>query len=284
LNISDSNNMFIDGGEGIAAIRHCNNRDYWVLCKGKNDTLYRLLVSTNRQVLYRGYYLCKETTAQTGIVFSPNGKFISIGRGLYSFNRNTGKIKILHFDSALLSRIDADGVNSAAFSNNNKVLYRSYIDLNANKRYVFQYDLENSNSTLGRKNINELEYDIRTLQNAPDGKILLSASSMPYVSEIRNPNTVNIQNHNNCQFNEVSIMLSENGIGGTCGLDLPNFPNTSLVEKEALGFIAIQKNCNEVEFISNQTCGHTIFGSLEPATQAIESNLAILTPYQELIQ
>ncbi|MDP2176800.1 MAG: zinc-dependent metalloprotease [Bacteroidota bacterium] len=258
INLKDNSGNFIDGGDGIAAVRHCNGNDYWVLIKGKLDTLYKFKVSNNRQIIYEGFSLIEETDVHVQIVFSPNGKYINIGRYLYSFNRQNGQVKILHKDLTLNALGKTNGVNGAVFSNNSKLLYRSYIEKISQSEFytpIFQYDIESGESNMGRKNINTGNKLIRYMQNGPDKKIYLTAPDLNFLSIINNPDAIVSNNLNNIDFIEEGPTLSENGIGGICQVDLPNFPNTSLVEKEALSFIAIQKNCNEVEFISNQTCG-----------------------------
>jgi hypothetical protein len=186
LKIRDSSNRLIPGDEAITALRHCNGNDYWVLCKGALDTIYILKVSNNRKVEFINHFKSQETDYHTNIVFSPNGKFFSYGRHLYSFNRSNGKIKILHFDSSLKAKTNTNGINTAIFSNNSKLLYRSYLETGVTEISlpIFQYDLESSSPNLGRKNINLGNRYNRYMQNAPDGKIYLTMPDFPYLSTI----------------------------------------------------------------------------------------------------
>ena len=257
LNIRDSTGQLIDGQEGIAAVRHCNGRDYWVLCKGNLDTIYRLLVTTGRSVIYKGFFKGGEITSQNMIVFSPNGKFFTLGRYLFSFNRSTGAINLLHFDSKLNAEDQSDGVYGAAFSPKSKILYRSYLQLTVsgpNFTPIYQYDLESSDSFLGRKDINADFWDIRSLQNTPDGRIFLSATGMPFVSELATANNLNFGSTNNCGYKEIAVNVSEKGIGGYSGIDLPNFPISGIADEDPLDFMVVIDSCKSIRLTSNRTC------------------------------
>jgi hypothetical protein len=240
--------------EATTAIRHCNGSDYWLLCRGDKDTVYTIKVSNNYHFTCTGYFLSNEFHGQTQINPSPNGKFLSIGYSLFSFNRSNGKVQFIHRDNEAYTKGLAPW--GSCFSNNNQFLYRSFIisENNVNNAYLYQYNLESGDANKSRQLVTK-DYSLKNLQNGPDRKLYLSADNTPFISVINHPNK-NLTNENNaCDYQYEGPKLSENGIGGTCGLDLPNFPNTSLADKESLSFMAIQKNCNEVEFISNQTCG-----------------------------
>lgn len=257
ISIRDSLGRHIDGGEAVTAIRHCNNKDFWVLCKGQQDTIYRLLATTNNVILYKGFFKCGEFYSQCQINPSPNGKLISIGRKVYTFNRNTGAVKLHFLDTMLFSYGETWG---AAFSNNSRVLYRSAPAGKVNgipKQVVYQYDLESSDILKSRKYFAD-NFGYRNLQNGPDGKLYINAEGTPFISVINDPDKIiGISKQNACDYQFVGPILSDGGYGGICGLDLPNFANTSYVSNILPDFTATVKNCTTVELLSNQSCSQS---------------------------
>lgn len=245
--IYDCNAMMINPGESVTAIRHCNNRDYWVLCKGRQDTIYVLLASTSYSMNCTGYFLCGETFPQCQINPSPNGKLLSIGRTVFSFNRSNGIASFMFRDSALNG-----STWGSAFSPNSKILYRAYISGGVDP-VVYQYDMESSSNTKGRKLITT-DFLLRNLQNGPDGRIYLSAESLPFISVINFPDKLVNGSDNACDYQLEGPSISENGIGGFSNLDLPNFANTTRENSLSLDFTAIVKGCTALDLVSNQSC------------------------------
>ncbi len=223
-------NMTLDGGKGdvevknlpvisnvvekITAVRHCNNRDIWVVAHGSaSDIYYSFLVSvagvnTSPVISHAGVIL-------PGVV--PPSPLDSTSLGYLKASPDGSKIAAAHWTVNVdVSDFDnATGVvsNSASmyipgdphylsygieFSPNSKLLYSSvfYTDpANAQKRNaLFQYDVTLGNAAAIRasKQVISLNSDpidtYAALQIAPDGKMYMAKRAYKNIASVSNPN------------------------------------------------------------------------------------------------
>ena len=262
--------------EFLTAIPRCDNRGYWVIFGGElyNGNTTRLLVYSADS---SGVHFYGSRTLPSGIArdaaakFSPLGNLLSIDRYLFLFDRSNASITLLNTDNS--NKLKYSLGNS--FSPDSKNLYRvewydskvSGIPDKDYKFYLYQLNPFSSSSTLSKKFITEVPYH-KQIQIGPDNKLYMSALFQNYVSSISNPNTVHTLS-TPAGFNEVGVLLSQNGIGGTSELGLPNFVDAKPEVSISPSFNFSVQGCGNVKFIPDKCCAESykwIFGDNDSST------------------
>jgi hypothetical protein len=179
-------------GEKLAATRHCNGLDWWVIVRSTtSDKFLSFLVtptgvSTNPIISHTGLF---DNDALNLVVsqlkISPNGKYIANSLNLYgfefgTFNNATGEIEITFRDFNYNTVLGM----GCAFSSDSKYMYSSvqnYIpdtitNIPNTDVYINRYNIENTDSaTIMQTKYVMLQRDsliiIFSLQIAPDGHI-----------------------------------------------------------------------------------------------------------------
>lgn len=152
--------LMVPSVEGVCAIRHSNEQDYWVLANDAGVALSVFKVDAN------GVTEHSSIDGETGgiIKASPNGRFVLVKPFLYSFDPATG----------LLS----DPVNVSAefeffeFSPNSEYLYA--LRNNNNSVNVVRYSLSSTNVFVSEENLGFTESSFGSpaqMQLGPDGNI-----------------------------------------------------------------------------------------------------------------
>ena len=162
--------------EGICAIRHANESDYWILIN--QDTSGIGVYSVNQagvqlagiypyQAFHSGFGIIKSSPTQSG-VGAPCCNKVMTSAGLYDFNLSTG---VLSFESDL----DAALPTYFEFSPNGHYLYASVFDQFNSTYQLIQYDIVLANSTgqdlSSTAQVIQQNFDGYYFQLAPDGKI-----------------------------------------------------------------------------------------------------------------
>jgi hypothetical protein len=216
----------------LTAVKHANGRDWWVLIpKFLNPSDFKLLLITpdsihifNRSTFKNRFYIdlgqsvfSPDGTSYATITFyglSPN---YTVFLDLYSFDRCSGELTWRGQD-IYQGLYPACGV---AFSPDSKLLYLSL------GRKLMQYDMSQEQYQSTRLEIDTFDgfHDpIHTtffmLQNAPDGKIYMSATNtVRYLHVINDPDIRGI----GCNFKQHSLKLPVHNNFG-----VPNYPNYRL--------------------------------------------------------
>lgn len=227
--ISDALNM----GK-IAAVKHSNGRDWWVIVR-KYDTnqYYKILLTP------RGFYSIGVQSIGMAIpsqsigqaTFSPDGtKYTSVHLtgsagdpiyvSIYDFDRCSGELsRPLQFTYA-----DTAWAGGIAISPNNRFLYVSSF------RYVYQYDLHAEDIEVSRITVavwdgfsDPLHPVLATTfylaQLGPDGKIYINSNnSTRYLHVINEPDSLGLA----CDICQHCVELP------SFNISLPNFPNYRL--------------------------------------------------------
>ena len=234
--VASKNNLVftdtLDYGK-VAAARHANGRDWWVVVPKYDSNIYfSFIVTPDGLFYYDKQEVGKINLAGYGqATFSPNGtyyaKFSTIDEtsgayfDIYNFDRCTGDLSNHHqifFSNGVLS-------GGVAFSQNSKFLYIAYSD------HIYQIDLTNNGYQLnvvadfdGYHSQPSPSFLVPTyfgqMRLGPDGKIYCSPTIYP-VSElhtIEKPDLLGID----CSVNQHSIKLP------VLQQSLPNFPNYRL--------------------------------------------------------
>jgi gliding motility-associated-like protein len=208
--------------EKIAAIKHCNNLDYWIITHGYNNNFYVYKLDHN------GF--CFDTIkSKTGsspkadigyLKVSPAGNKIvmpinndTVLAEVFDFNNKNGKISN---PAQILQRNGNTYCYGIEFSPDGNLLY---ISTGGKKYELIQYQI-NNNSTeeLNNSAVVIAEGNNFALQLAPDGKIYIANENRPTLNSINKPSLVGEA----CGFEEKSIEF-DNGISL---MGLPNFVQT----------------------------------------------------------
>ncbi len=222
--ISKNNLVFSPSVEALAATKHSNGKDYWLLTHefGNNKFVAFKLDSVGLDLTpVISNIGLPVNDFIVSIVFSPNGKKIAMTNTtiyqidqLFDFNSSNGTVtNVINLSDGYLAGSSYD----AAFSPDNSKLY-----FMSSGSYVYQYCLNTAQDSASISSTNSLiafNIDNSTfgqLQNAPDGKIYIASQYNDSISIIDNPNFYGSL----CNFQTKQLAL--NGKFSTLGL--PNFP------------------------------------------------------------
>ena len=184
--------VFTPSYEGLCAVRHANQQDYWILIN--QDTLGISVYSlTAAGISFNNTYtLVNQNTTfglNPGIIkASPNGAFVRSGSNLLNFNTTTGQ-----FSNPITI---ASGAEVFEFSPNSNYMYESIPDSATSGLLIMRYNLLSSNVQNSFETIGQV--DLATggsipcqMQLGPDGKIYFLELSVVmgfYLHRISCPN------------------------------------------------------------------------------------------------
>ncbi|MBK6639989.1 MAG: hypothetical protein IPG39_01515 [Bacteroidetes bacterium] len=208
----------------MAASRHGNGRDWWVLThKYDSDIFYRLLITPDTIVvdsIQIGSHILWDYGGQA--MFSPDGsKYALVTQYLlvdiFDFDRCTGTLSN-HVTTLIPDTLN--GIYGASISPNNRFLYASSFIK------IFQYDLLSSNIPNSVIEVaawdtvySPFETKFFLHQLAPDGKIYISTfGGCDVLHVIESPDSMGLAC--NVLQNELVLPIRNSSI--------PNFPNYSL--------------------------------------------------------
>ena len=201
--------LYNDAIEKISAVKHKNDRDFWVIVQQRSSNNYRTylinptgimpaVISTVGSVS-SGWYMLKA---------SPQGNKVATNHAsikqvsVFDFDNETG---ILSNPIVLNLPNSVNEIFGLEFSPNGKVLYSGNYN---GTRPLYQWNLEAGTETDIRASRTVLDsgsnYGLGGLQLAPDGKIYIAREGKQYLSVINNPNEVGIS----CDFQEIGISLA----------------------------------------------------------------------------
>ncbi|MEZ5171964.1 MAG: PKD domain-containing protein [Bacteroidia bacterium] len=236
--------------EKITAVRHCNNRDVWVVSHDWNSSQFRVWlvtptgVNTTPVLSSTGSVISGITQSGYGqLKANPDGNKLLAGYygfggtngvnkfELYDFNNSTG---VVSTGFALATETGAYGCE---FSPHGRVAYGA-----TNQGRLVQFDLcAGSNTAIQNSKVvlGVLGPFIGSLQLGPDGKIYISRNTSS-LSVINNPNTVGM----GCNFVNAAISLA----GRTSSMGLPNL--ASFYIRPDINPFTYAANCTTVNFTS----------------------------------
>ncbi|MBL7778789.1 MAG: T9SS type A sorting domain-containing protein [Chitinophagales bacterium] len=211
----------------MAAIKHGNGRDWWVLAREvSSNCYYRLLLAPNGINVLPKYCSGTSVPFEVGsFAVSPDGSKLAhfnIGYGIniFDFDRCNGDL-INPVSIPIPFLIDSGwGANGAAISPNNRFLYIGIT------KYVLQYDLQAADIAASVDTV--AIYDgfqapfgsfFHTMQLGPDGKIYESCGGGETVYHVINQPD---KKGDSCEFVQHGIQLPSPSLG------VPNFPNYRL--------------------------------------------------------
>ena len=208
-NVIVKNNFIADTVlEKLAAIRHCNKKDFWIVVhKWNTDAYYSYLLTasglnpvpviSNTGLVINGVY----NNAIGTLKFSSKGNklaaihsFFNDAVELLDFDNTTGVISnpVIFNPNAIPRQINFTGIYGAEFSPDGKLLYVSSNHSNPEPSILYQFDITNNNAAaiLASKQIiaNTTPWFAGDLQLGPDNKIYMAMWNDTSLSVIDNPN------------------------------------------------------------------------------------------------
>ena len=278
INVRPAQNYAIS--ECVAAVSHCNGRDYWVVVQGTSKHLPMLqnpgpLYSTQQNRFFA--YLVSPTglaaapvsslkaptaasNAQvfTTYKFSPDGNvFACLTQDVdntynvffYAFDKSSGALTYLSKFNVPYTSNQYQKYTDLEFSPDGKVLY-VITDIG-----LYQADISNVLSAPATFNYTYTNLGgviHHSMALGPDGRIYLTGNTTTTkVSVINFPNTFNSSSWSN----ECALNLS--GLTYDTGFKRNFFAiqnNARVIDSSTGGFVATQQNCTEFDFIPN-LCG-----------------------------
>ena len=239
VNINDNNgsgkviykNILLDSNisEQVAAIKHCNGIDIWIVVSIRNSNTYHAYLmtknglSTTPVVSESGVGISYNVWTAGYMKASPNGKKIvsahninlpaSTNIEILDFNNQTGKLSnAIPIGCSYTSNLSAYGVE---FSPNQKYLYVSYLaQVTNSNNYIIQYDISsNIDSIIGQSaytvywsNVPLFHPNSHTsaaLQRGPDKKIYVAFAEYSHIGVINFPDSVGTA----CSFIQNGVYL-----------------------------------------------------------------------------
>jgi gliding motility-associated-like protein len=212
--------------EELAAVKHCNGVDVWVVCHdATNSNYYAFLVTATGvnpvPVISAAGLPCSGNV--TGFLkISPNGKKIAYSEvaatfqfHVADFNRSTGAV------SSAISLTSTTGMQESygiEFSPNSQLLYNGSLNLTTGYYQFRQWNLcGNPASILASATIVDSSDTFHNqMQLGIDGKIYIAMVAGNLLSVINNPNTLGA----GCNYTFGSITLNPPALSST---GLPNF-------------------------------------------------------------
>ncbi len=202
--------------ESLAAVKHANGRDYWIITHTANTDSFYVYHLTNNGILgvvgSKSGLVANQYAGE--IKVSSNGERLVFAAtsftGLFDFNNETG----------IVSNFRDLGVQgfTACFSPDCHLLY--VVDFVNRKMYQYSMLANNIRST--RIQVASTSNYIGSIQLGPDDKIYAAMRNSQYLAVITRPNIKGV----NCNFVEQGVYLG----GKISKYGLPNYSNDILGE------------------------------------------------------
>lgn len=282
-----------EGTESVAATKHCNNQDYWIITRVSNDQLTfdaRLLCASgiSRTVTSTFNIPTHEYDDVAYVKFSVDGKLMAAvsfatDAYIFDFNKSNGKLTLKHSIPTLSAFHETN--YTAAFSPDNTKLYLSSWENDpfpaSNNCNIEQYDLTAADVPASRVILNTVDLSFGSpngygftgnMQLGPDQKIYVSRwkqsgdrvhpdtyYTLDSLDVIQNPNAKGIAA--NYKRNHVWLKGKPTMIG------LPNFVESYFDQSPQAPFYIT------AEFSSDQVCfgQPTTFSDLSTSSCEIDS-------------
>lgn len=260
-----------DAREKLNAVRHCNNKDVWVLAKKFGTDAYNAYlvtptgVATIPVVSFTGNVVGGPASNAIGVMkCSPDGKKLAAAHYKYNdyvelldFNNQTG---VLSNPKRLTVRPsnaypEDGGAYGIEFSNDSKNLYvSSYYGLQ-NRTFIHQFDATKVSEALIQASKIKIDSQYNRqyggMQLGPDGKIYVTEMEYNHLSVINAPNN----NGTACNFAPRSLYLGSSGSNYSF-IGLPTFLQSYLNNNPLYDF-SYTGNCSSlsVDFDINSVVG-----------------------------
>ncbi|MDI1316033.1 M43 family zinc metalloprotease [Flavobacterium sp.] len=282
------------GTTGLAAVKKCNNNDYWILTTlKKGNSLYIVVFSlTSSGLIYNSERLIVNSDLLIldtgGIEMAPNGNKLFLWHGygadsyIYDFNKAQGIVDSVFIPIKIPSTSSTySQIQGCSFSPDSNILYAS--DYFAKRIYQFNVNSIDVNNT--KREIGSSSEGPWGMQLGPDNKLYIAmaneTNNQQQLSVIHNPNTLaSTENPLACNFSKNGPKA--NGFTYRIGPSLPNNidakqesayfnPNTAnVISKYITG-------CNTYKFFPN-VCGTSFVWTFTNTTLGTTFNTSVTNP------
>ncbi len=257
--------------EKIAAVKHCNKKDVWIVVHKFDSDEYEAYLLTATGVLppvisHTGFFIDGEESNSIGTLkFSPNNKMLA---ALHTYQNNL--VELMQFDnvtgiisSPIIFKPDPGvtppsftGVYGAEFSPNGRLLYISDNTSPDDRGFLYQFDISSGNpaSILASKQTLTIPdpYFVGALQMGIDNKIYVTMLNDTSISVIENPDVYGP----GCNFNYNKIFLGASS-ASPLKMGLPKFVQSYFDEASNPYEFSRSGNCfdKDVAFTINRLAG-----------------------------
>jgi gliding motility-associated-like protein len=224
--------------EKVAAVRHCNNRDVWIVVhKWDSDEYHSYLITAAGLdpvpvISHTGFVVGGDERNEIGYLkFSSKGNKLAAVHAfendnveLMDFDNTNGIISnsVVFAPNAIPKQLSFTGVYGAEFSPNGKLLYISASNSSTEPCVLYQFDISSNNAAaiIGTKQVisNLTPWFAGALQMGPDQKIYMAMWKDTSISVIENPDVYG----SGCGFNYNKIYMGP-VITEPVQFGLPNF-------------------------------------------------------------
>ena len=215
--VNKNNLLFSPSVEGVAATKHCNGKDFWVVAHEFNNNNFHTYKIDNNGLNNTPIISSVGLTYDDfGIYlqFSPNGSKLASGYSnvydvdqLFDFNNSSGEIcNLINLHGFF------GGGYSPLFSPDNSKLY--YM---RSAKYIYQYDLLAGNDSASISNTWNIVYtgpdnsSFGALNNGADTKIYIASPWDDTISVINNPNGYGLSS--NLSFHSLYLDGKQSEVG-----------------------------------------------------------------------
>jgi len=281
--------LFAASTEKLVAVRHCNNKDLWIVSHDMDSAVFRSFLVTSSSVNSTGVISHVGITGYGYVAGqlkgSPDGKKLAAAIydpenrfELYDFDNSTGQVS----NALLLPQQFANGGEGAygcEFSPDGTKFYGAIVSPGD----IYQWNLcAGSNNAIKASTVKVATSFkwLAAMQLGADGKIYVARLDTTWLGVINNPNALGLA----CNYVDDGVSLS----GKMCSLGLPNFvsyysypsraPITSTVTCMVAGFTAPSINNTSCSSLLNPNLSYTwdfadaASGSLNTSTTASPSH------------
>lgn len=261
--------------EQVAAIKHCNGKDIWILIALRNSNTYKAYLMTDSGLSVTpiisdvGCGMATNVWTAGYMKASPNGRKIISAHNVN--NLTLSNIELFDFDNAsgILSNAIPIGDSltsdlsaySAEFSPNQKYLYVSYLaQVTNSNNYILQYDITSNDAMI----INQSAFSIywsnlplftpnshtsAAIQRGPDNKIYVAFAGYSFVGVINYPDSGGTSSF----FVKDGVFLN----GRICQYGLPTFSQQYFVSQPDFNFT---QRCLKLNF--TPVCDSSLLDSI----------------------
>lgn len=268
--------------EKLAAVRHCNQKDFWILAHENGNRIFRSYLLTEKGIA-KSSVTSKIGTPLDFYKSVGNMKFSRQGDKLGMAVFGKGEYQLFNFDNSSgtlsnaisIGHTDFMSAYGMEFSPNGNFIYVSET-VNAG-RPIFQLDI----SVMDARKIIASKTEIGkppasyygSMQLAPDGRIYVARHGLEYLAVINNPDLKGSK----CSFVNDGFKLPS----GTSSIGLPNFAVTP-VEIEPVVSILENSFCNDVTLVAetNTNASRSTFQWYDGKQEIRGANTKTYKPYR----
>ncbi len=258
--------------EKVAAVRHCNKRDFWVVSQRFNSSeylVYRVSASgVHAPVASSSAFPITGQTVNTigAIKFSSDGKRMAAVHGYYAnavelfdFDHTTGVLSnpVTFNPTNLRGPTPPGSLYGLEFSPDSKLLYITANDFRYDTSFLYQVDITSHNAatiTASRQLISAgMINSIGNVQSGPDRQLYVTYFNSGYLGVIRDPNVIGT----GCNYVREGLSIGP-GPGRTTQGGLPTFVSSFFnPESQPFDFGRVPADCRNptVSFMLTRQTG-----------------------------